>query len=317
MAYPNVLMIDDAGMYQVMRTAGERGGLVCVHAENGTVIDLLVRESLERGDTGPKFHATTRPAILEGEATGRALTFAGMTGSPTYFVHLSAASALKDVAIARGEGRPVYAETCPHYLLLTEEEYERPGFEAAKYVMTPPLRSREHQDALWRGLRTGALSSVSTDHCPFCYSLEPFGAKYSKQQGREDFSKIPNGAPGIETRLPLLYDGGVRTGRLSLNRLVDLTSTMPARIFGLFPKKGTIAPGSDADYVVFDPDETWTIEAAREHSRVDYSLFEGREVTGRVKRVYLRGELIVDGTEWLGREGGGTFLKRSEHAFVS
>jgi dihydropyrimidinase len=214
------------------------------------------------------------------------------------------------VIAARQLGEPVHAETCPHYLFLTNEEYERPGFEGAKYVMTPPLRGREHQDSLWLGLKTGALSVVSTDHCPFCFAEQPYGMLYSKQQGRDDFSRIPNGAPGIETRLSLLYDGGVRTGRISINAFVELTASTPAKLFGLYPRKGTIAPGSDADVVLFDPNESWTITASEHHSRIDYTLFEGRQVTGRVRKVFLRGNLIVDGPAWKGKEGMGTFIKR-------
>jgi dihydropyrimidinase len=310
MAYPGVLMVDDASIFRVMRLAREEGALVCLHAENGSVIQVLVNEAVARGQLSPRLHEETRPSVLEGEATRRAITLAKLTDCPTYFVHLSAAEALASVLEARGQGLPVHAETCPHYLFLTREEYERDGFEPAKFVMTPPLRTREHQDALWHGLRTGALSVISTDHCPFCFQEQPHGMLYSKQQGRDDFSRIPNGAPGIETRLALVYDGGVRTGRLSLNRFVDLVSSTPARLFGLYPRKGTIAPGSDADIVLFDPEESWTISAATHHSRVDYSLFEGRQVIGRVKKVFLRGELIVDGDSWLGREGMGRFLRR-------
>ncbi|MCZ6764564.1 MAG: amidohydrolase family protein, partial [Alphaproteobacteria bacterium] len=203
------------------------------------------------------------------------------------------------------------AETCPHYLFLTDEEYDRPGFESAKFVMTPPLRSHHHQDALWRGLRTDDLQVISTDHCPFCFAEQPLGLKYSKEQGLDDFSKIPNGAPGLETRLPLIFDGGVGNRGMSLNRFVQLTSTTPAKLFGLFPKKGTIAVGTDADIVLFDAQETWTIKAAEHHSRIDYSLFEGRSVKGRVKKVFSRGNLVVDGADWLGRAGAGEILKRS------
>jgi dihydropyrimidinase len=317
MAYPGVLMLDDASIFRVMRAAAEFGAVVCLHAENGPVIQVLVEEAVRAGRTGPKYHEVTRPSVLEGEATRRAVTIASLTGATTYFVHLSAAEALEAVIEARGLGRPVHAETCPHYLFLTSEEYEREGFEGAKFVMTPPLRTKMHQDALWRGLQTGALSVVSTDHCPFCFSEQPYGMLYSKQQGREDFSKIPNGAPGIETRLSLLFDGGVRPGRISLNRFVELTATAPAKLFGLYPRKGTIAPGSDADLVLFDPEEPWTIRAAEHHSRVDYSLFEGRSVTGRVKKVFLRGSVIVDGSAWRGREGMGQFLKREAPAPVT
>jgi len=267
---------------------------------------------LKQGLTGPKYHAATRPPILEGEATHRAIRLAELAGAPIYLVHLSAGEALTAVTEARDRGIRIHAETCPHYLFLTSEEYERPGFEAAKYVMTPPLRDRAHQDLLWRGLKTDDLQVVSTDHCPFCYGDQPWGMKSSKQQGVGDFSKIPNGAPGVETRMPLLFDGAVGRHGMSINRFVELTATAPAKLFGLFPKKGTIAVGSDADIVLFDPKERWTIRAAEQHSRVDYSLFEGRSVTGRVKKVFLRGSCIVEGASWHGREGMGEFLRRGE-----
>lgn len=309
-AYPGVLMVDDGSLFKVMRVAGQHGGMICVHAENGPVIQVLVEEAVAAGRTAPKFHEVTRPSLMEGEATHRAIRLAELAGTPLYVVHLSAAEALRPVVDARDHGLPAYAETCPHYLFLTREEYERPEFEGAKYVMTPPLRTREHQEALWRGLRTNDLQVISTDHCPFCFNEQPHGLRSSKQQGRADFSRIPNGAPGIETRLPLVHDGGVRQRGLSLHRFVQLVSTTPAKLFGLFPRKGTIAVGSDADIVLFDPEETWTIRAAEGHSRVDYSLFEGRQVTGRVKKVFLRGQLIVDGAQWLGKEGMGEFVPR-------
>ena len=249
---------------------------------------------------------------MEGEATQRAIRLAELAEAPLYIVHLSAAEALAAVAEARDRGVPAHAETCPHYLFLTQEEYERAGFEPAKYVMTPPLRDHHHQAMLWRGLSTNDLQVISTDNCPFCFNEQPLGIKYSKQQGVGNFNKIPNGAPGIETRLPLVFDGGVRKKRISLNRFVQLTSTVPAKLFGLFPRKGTLAVGSDADIVLFDPEEHWTIRAQDHHSRVDYSLFEGRGVTGRVKKVFLRGELIVDGGNWLGREGLGSYVKRGQ-----
>jgi dihydropyrimidinase len=248
---------------------------------------------------------------MKGEATHRAIRISELADVPLYIVHLSAAEALSAVTEGRDRGIPVHAETCPHYLFLTDEEYDRPGFEGAKYAMTPPLRTHHHQEALWRGLKTDDLQVISTDHCPFCFAEQPFGLKYSKEQGLDDFSKIPNGAPGLETRLPLVFDGGVRDKGMSLNRFVQLTSTTPAKLFGMFPKKGTIAVGTDADIVLFDPDETWTITAAEHHSRIDYSLFEGRSVTGRVKKVFSRGNMVVDGEKWLGRAGGGQILKRS------
>jgi dihydropyrimidinase len=310
MAYPGVLMLDDGALFKAMRVAGQNGAMTCVHAENGPVIDVLVKEALAQGLRAPKYHATTRPSILEGEATHRAIRLAEFAGAPLYIVHLSAGEALSAVTEARDRGIPVHAETCPHYLFLTAEEYERPEFEGAKYVMTPPLRDHNHQAQLWRGLKTDDLQVVSTDHCPFCFNEQPYGMKFSKQQGKDDFSKIPNGAPGVETRLPLIFDGGVRKHGMSLNRFVEITATAPAKLFGLFPRKGTVAVGSDGDVVLFAPEEQWTIRAAEHHSRMDYTLFEGRSVTGRVKKVFLRGQCIVDGQTWRGSEGMGEFLSR-------
>ncbi len=312
MAYPGVLMLDDGAIFKSMRLAGENGAMICMHAENGPVIQVLIEEALAAGNTAPKYHSLTRPTIMEGEAVHRAIKISELSESPLYIVHLSASEALKSVTEARDLGLPVHAETCPHYLFLTDEEYDRPEFEGAKFVMTPPLRTHSHQQDLWRGLSTDDLQVISTDHCPFCFAAQPYGMKSSKQQGADDFSKIPNGAPGLETRVPLIYDGGVRNHGLSLNRFVELTSTSPAKLFGLFPRKGTIAVGSDADIVLFDPDEAWTIRADEHHSRIDYSLFEGREVTGRVKKVFLRGQLIVDGPEWKGQEGMGQYQHRGD-----
>jgi len=312
MAYPGVLMVDDATIFRAMRVARDNNALICMHAENGPVIQVLIEEALAAGHTAPRYHESTRPSLMEGDATHRAIRLAELAETPVYFVHLSAAEALTAVTEARDRGLPVHAETCPHYLFLTKKEYERQGFEGAKFVMTPPLRDEHHQRALWRGLKGDDLPVISTDHCPFCFNEQPLGLRYSKRQGLDNVNKIPNGAPGLETRLPLVYDGAVRQGRLGLNRFVQVTATTPAKIFGLFPRKGTIAVGSDADIVLFDPNETWTVRAAEQHSRVDYTLFEGRQVTGRVKKVFLRGELIVDGAKWLGREGMGQYLKRSE-----
>ena len=312
MAYPGVLMVDDGALFKAMRVAGANGAMTCVHAENGPVIQVLIQEAVAQGLRAPKYHATTRPSILEGEATHRAICLAELAGAPLYIVHLSAAEALSAVTEARDRGIPVHAETCPHYLFLTAQEYEKPGFEGAKYVMTPPLRDHHHQQHLWRGLKTDDLQVVSTDHCPFCFNERPHGLKFSKQQGADSFSEIPNGAPGVETRLPLIFDGAVGKQGMSINRFVEITSTAPAKLFGLFPRKGTIAVGTDGDIVLFDPKEQWTIRAAEQHSRIDYSLFEGRPITGRVKKVFLRGQCIVDGSSWLGRAGMGEYLKRGE-----
>ncbi len=311
MAYPGVLMVDDADIYRTMRKVGTHGGMVNLHAENGVVIQALIEEALEEGNTSPKYHMLTRPQLMEGEATHRVIRIAELAEVPVYIVHLSAEEALEAVVEARDRGIHAFAETCPHYLFLTNEEYDRPNFDAAKFVMTPPLRDHKCQHALWRGLKFDDLQLVATDHCPFCFNENRFGLLRSKQYGKDDFSKIPNGAPGVEFRLPLLYDGGVHSGRITLNRFVQLTSTAPAKMFGMFPKKGAIAVGSDADLVLFDPNERHTLSADTHHSNVDYSLFEGREVQGKVKQVFLRGELIVDGDEWRGRAGMGQYLKRS------
>ncbi|MEO0408596.1 MAG: dihydropyrimidinase [Cyanobacteria bacterium P01_A01_bin.135] len=310
MAYPGVLMVDDAAIYRTMRKVSDHGGMVNLHAENGVVIQALIEEALEAGHTSPQYHQLTRPQLMEGEAAHRVIRIAELAEVPVYIVHLSAKEALDAVVEARDRGVPAFAETCPHYLFLDQSEYDRPGFESAKYVMTPPLRNHECQHALWRGLRFDDLQIVSTDHCPFCFNENPLGLLKSKQYGRDNFNKIPNGAPGVEFRLPLLYDGGVHGGRITLNRFVQLTATAPAKMFGLFPQKGTIAVGSDADLVLFDPNARHTLSASTHHSNVDYSLFEGREVQGKVQKVFLRGSCIVDGEDWLGEAGMGRYLKR-------
>src|SRR6188508_1201788 len=266
MAYPGVFMVDDATIFRALRRTGENGGLVCMHAENGGVIDLLVQEALRRGEKAPKYHALTRPPRAEGEATGRAIALSEMAGVPIYIVHLSCADALEKVKQARDMGLPAYAETCPQYLFLSYDDYEREGFEGAKFVMSPPLREKWHQDVLWKGILKNDLQVVSTDHCPFCMNEPP-----QKQVGVDDFSKIPNGAPGIETRLPLLWDGGVRAGHIDPHRFVEIVSTNPAKMFGLWPKKGTVAVGSDGDLVLWDTERKLLLSAATLHMRVDYN----------------------------------------------
>src|SRR5579872_2373026 len=304
MAYPGVFMLDDASIFKALLRTGNNGGTICMHAENGGVIDVLVQRALAEGHTAPKYHALTRPARAEAEATHRAIALAEIADVPIYIVHLSSAEALQMVTEARDRGLPAFAETCPQYLFLSYDNYEEPGFDGAKYVMSPPLRPRETQDQLWRGLAFNDLQAISTDHCPFCM-------KEQKVLGESDFSKIPNGAPGIETRMSLVYDGGVRTGRISLNRFVELTSTSPAKIFGLFPRKGTIAPGSDADLVVFDPNRTFTLAAKTLHMKVDYNPYEGRQVTGATDTVLSRGRLVIENGAFVGHKGGGSFLKRA------
>jgi len=312
MAYPGVMMVDDAAIFQMLRQVGADGGMVALHAENGTVIDLLIKEALEAGHTSPRYHALTRPAIMEGEATHRGIRLAELAEAPIYFVHVSSNQALKHIVAARAEGIAVFAETCPHYLLFDDSVYDNDDFETARYVMTPPLRKPDDQKHLWRALRYDDLQVIATDHCPFCMKEGHLGYRLQKMRGKDDFSLIPNGAPGIETRLVSLFDIGVMQGQLSLNRFVQLTSTTPAKLFGLFPKKGTIAVGSDADVVLFDPAAMQTVHAHTLHGNCDYTLLEGRTLRGRVEKVFLRGELIVDGPTWLGREGMGRFVPRGE-----
>jgi dihydropyrimidinase len=312
MAYPGVMMTDDASIFRMLRQVGADGGMVALHAENGTVIDLLIKEALEAGHTSPRYHAMTRPAIMEGEATHRGIRLAELAEAPIYFVHVSSNEALKHIVAARAEGIPVFAETCPHYLLFDDSVYSSDDFEIAKFVMTPPLRKPDDHKHLWRALRYDDLQVIATDHCPFCMKEGHLGYRMQKMRGIDDFSLIPNGAPGVETRLVSIFDIGVMQGKLSLNRFVELTSTTPAKLFGLFPKKGTIAVGSDADVVLFDPTATQTIHAKHLHSNCDYTLLEGRNLHGRVEKVFLRGNLIVDGKQWLGHEGMGQFVSRGQ-----
>lgn len=303
MAYPGVFLVDDATIYRAMKNAGEAGGLICMHAENGIVINEIIRHALAEGKTAPKYHALTRPTKAEAEGVHRAIAIAEMADSPVYIVHLSCSDALEEVREARDIGIPAYAETCPQYLFLDYTAYEQEGFEGAKYVMTPPLREKWNQDKLWQGLQGNDLQVISTDHCPFCF-------KEQKELGRDDFTKIPNGGPGVEHRMSLVYDGGVVGNRISLNRFVEITSTSAAKIFGLFPRKGTIAVGSDADIVIFDPNEEMTISASTHHMNVDYSAYEGRKVRGVTKTVLARGRVVIDNGEYVGKPGDGQFLKR-------
>jgi dihydropyrimidinase len=304
MAYPGVFMLDDASIFKTLRATSKNGGLVCMHAENGGAIDVIVQQALAEGKKAPKYHALTRPTTAEAEATSRAIALAEMAGSPLYIVHLSCNEALEKVREARDRGLPVYAETCPQYLYLSLENMDAPGFEGAKYVFTPPLREKWHQEKLWNGLKRDHLQVVSTDHCPFCF-------KEQKEMGKDDFTKIPNGGPGVEHRMSLIYSGGVAAGRFSANRFVELVSTTPAKLFGLYPRKGTIAAGSDADIVIFDPSREQTISAATHHMRVDYSMFEGIEVTGVTDTVLSRGKVVVQDNQFLGRAGAGEFIKRA------
>jgi dihydropyrimidinase len=307
MAYTNVFRLDDGSIFKAMRQTADNGGLICMHAENGGVIDVLVEKALSEGKTAPKYHALTRPSKAEGEATGRAIALSEMAGVPIYIVHLSCAEALEKVREARDAGLPAYAETCPQYLFLDYSDYEREGFEGSKFVMSPPLRDKSHQAALWKGLAGNDLQVVSTDHCPFCMK--------EKELGKGDFSKIPNGAPGIETRMSLLY-GGVLAGKISLNRFVELTSTNPAKLMGLYPKKGSITIGGDGDLVVFDPEATMVLRHQDLHMNVDYNPYEGREVKGVPATVLSRGKVIIDRGQYLGKAGEGRFVPRQTYTLV-
>jgi dihydropyrimidinase len=308
MAYPGVFYATDGEILLAMQQAARSGATVMMHAENGIAIDQLVAQALAAGRTDPVYHGLTRPPELEGEATSRAITLAKVAGCPVYIVHLSASQALAAVAEARDAGQNVFAETCPQYLFLSLDDLARPDFEGSKFVCSPPLRPKEHQDSLWRGLRTNDLSVVSTDHCPFCF-------KDQKELGRGDFAKIPNGMPGVEHRIDLLHQGVV-AGQMSLPRWVEVSSTTPARMFGLYPRKGVIAAGSDADIVIYDPRATQTLSAATHHMNVDYSAYEGLEVTGRVVTTLSRGRAVIDDGQYQGSTGHGTFLARGLNQYL-
>src|SRR5467141_4222265 len=304
MAYPGVFLVDDATIFRAMSAAGERGGLICMHAEKGMVINEIIKHALKKGHTAPKYHALTRPTIAEAEGVHRAIAIAEMAESPVYIVHLSCADALNQVRQARDRGIPAFAETCPQYLFLSIDDYGE-DFDGAKYVMTPPLRDKANQAELWKGLKMDDLQVISTDHCPFCM-------KEQKELGLDDFTKIPNGAPGVENRLSLIYNGGVVENRISLNRFVELTSTAAAKMFGLFPKKGTIAVGSEADIVIFDANKEQKLGVKTSHTNVDYNTYEGKTIKGVVDTVLSRGKVVIDKGEFKGKSGNGQFLKRGE-----
>lgn len=303
MAYPGVFLSTDDQIIQAMYRASDNGATIMMHAENGTAIDQIVQRAVAAGHTEPKYHGLTRPIALEAEAVNRATQMADVTGAPLYFVHLSSGAAVDVVTEARDAGRNVFGETCPQYLFLDESDLARPDFEGAKYVCTPALRPQEEQAKLWRGLRTNDLSVVATDHCPFCFVPD-------KQLGKDDFRAIPNGLPGVEHRMDLLHLGVTR-GEISLARWVEISSATPARMFGMYPKKGVIAPGSDADIVLYDPTAKQTVSAQTHHMNVDYSVYEGWEFTGKVDTVLSRGEIVLHAGEFTGSPGRGRFLKRS------
>src|SRR2546429_3848270 len=305
MAYKGALMVDDETLFKTMEVAAETGALVMVHAENGDAIDVLVKQALAAGHTEPKYHALTRPPETEGEATNRAIQLARVAGAPLYVVHVSCKEAVEPIQLAREKGWNVWGETCTQYFFIDYTFLERPNFEGGKYVYTPPPRDKANQDVLWNAVRNDTLSAISTDHCAFLWDGQ-------KTIGKDDFSKIPNGGPGLENRLPLIHEFGVRGAPISLNRMVGLLSTNPAKLFGLYPRKGTVAVGSDADIVVFDPEKRVTISAATHHSKSDYNLFEGTEVTGSPEVVLLRGHVLVEDHELVASPGIGQFVARAK-----
>ncbi|MET9678533.1 dihydropyrimidinase [Streptomyces sp. NPDC006482] len=309
MAYPGVFYSDDGQILRAMQVAGDTGGLIMMHAENGIAIDVLVEQALARGETDPRYHGEVRKALLEAEATHRAIQLARVAGAPLYVVHVSAEEAVAELAAARDKGLPVFGETCPQYLFLSTDNLAEPDFQGAKYVCSTPLRPKEHQAALWRGLRTNDLQVVSTDHCPFCFVGQ-------KELGRGDFSKIPNGLPGVENRMDLLHQAVVE-GHISRRRWIEIACASPARMFGLYPQKGTIAPGADADIVIYDPHAPQTLSAETHHMNVDYSAYEGKTVTGQVETVLSRGEVVIDQRTYVGHAGHGTFVPRSTCQYLN
>ncbi|RWR12874.1 dihydropyrimidinase [Siminovitchia fortis] len=302
MAYKDVLQADDETLFQTLITAREHGGLVMVHAENGDVINYLTIEALKEGNTEPIYHALTRPPELEGEATGRAARLTALADSQLYVVHVTCKEAVEQIAEARSRGYRVFGETCPQYLVLDQTYLEKPEFEGAKYVWSPPLRDRSNQEILWNALKSGELQTVGSDHCSFNF-------RGQKELGKNDFSKIPNGGPFVEDRFSVLFSEGVKKGRISLNEFVNIISTQAAKLFGLFPRKGTIAPGSDADIVLFDPEVERTISVETHHMNVDYSALEGFKVIGEPITVLSRGDFVIKDRQFVGNPGKGKFLK--------
>jgi len=316
-AYNGRLRLDDGGIFKALRIAKENGMLMMAHCENGDVIETLIPEALAAGYTSPEYHALTRPAWGAVEATLRMAAMAEQAHSPVYIVHMNVAGEVDMLKYARERGVPVMGETCPQYLFFTIDDLRKP--DGAKWICSPPMRTKEDNARLWEGLSEGILQTVGTDHCPFFYNgSQPIvyeGREIAipgKELGKDDFTKIPNGLPGIEDRLPVLWTTGVRSGKITANQFVAYNSTNPARIFGLYPRKGALMVGSDADIVVWDPEEKVTYGVAHAHQRTDYNLYEGWELTGMPEKVFLRGNLIVDGDEWLGKSGDGQFLKRGE-----
>ena len=340
MAYKNVFQVDDATLFNTMRVAAEHGMIVMVHAENGDVEAALTPALLAAGNTDPKYHAASRPPEIEGEATNRAVVMSGLTGCPLYVVHMTCEPSIAALRRGRALGYPVMGETCVQYFFLTVDDHMAlPGFEGAKYVCSPPIRSTHDQGILWQAVRDGTLQAVSTDHCDFWYDgghgpwqqweektggtdwagyekQDPSYRRPGKELGMGNFAKIPNGMPGLEDRMMVMWQAGVNSGKLSPSRFVELHCSNPAKIFGMYPRKGTIAVGSDADILVWDPQQEHTISAATHHMRVDYNCYEGMTVKGVPIQVYQRGNKLVDGDQWLGSNGAGQFIAREPNAPV-
>ncbi|MGF3102670.1 dihydropyrimidinase [Rossellomorea sp. DUT-2] len=306
MAYKNVFQADDETLFRTLIAAKELGALVMVHAENGDVIEYLTEKALEEGKTEPIYHALTRPPELEGEATGRAAKLTGLADSQLYVVHVSCSDAVEQISAARSKGLNVWGETCPQYLVLDQTYLERPNFEGAKYVWSPPLREKWHQDVLWNALKSGQLQTLGSDQCSFDFQGQ-------KDLGKDDFTKIPNGGPIVEDRVSILFSEGVEKGRISLNQFVDIMSTRSAKLFGLYPQKGTIAVGSDADVVIFDPSAERVISAETHHMAADYNPFEGMKIKGEPVSVLSRGEYVIKDKQFVGKLGTGKYIKRAKY----
>lgn len=316
MAYKGLFQVDDTTLYRAMTTAAEHGMLIMVHAENGDVIAERRAKLLAEGKTEPKYHAIAQPALVEAEATGRAVTLAGIAGAPLYVVHMTCEESVEQLAMGRAKGFPVMGETCTQYMFVFEKDLARPNYEGAKFICSPPVRQPKDAPVLWKALATHTLQAVSTDHCPFWFEGGVNGRIPGKELGKPSFDKIPNGMPGIEDRMPVMWHHGVNGGHYSANRFVEITATNPAKIFGLYPRKGTIAVGADADIVLWDPNKQHTISAETHHMNTDYNVYEGMTVQGWPVRTLLRGKSIVIGEAWHGEAGSGQFLRRNPNAPV-
>lgn len=310
LAYKDLFQVDDTAFMKIMSKAAENGILTMVHAENGDAIALKTKELLEDGCTEMKYHSIAHSEAIESEAINRAVYFVEITGAPLYIVHIASGNGVEAVRNGRRKGLPVMGETCVQYLYITEDKLNQEGFEGAKYICSPPPKKEEDKKAIWEGVCDGTIQTIATDHCPFWFDGTKKGRTPGKELGINSWAKVPNGVPGIEDRFPLTWDGAVNTGKITPNRFVEIISSNPAKIFGLYPKKGTIAVGSDADIVIFNPVKKHTISAKTHHMNVDYNLYEGKTVTGWPEKVLVRGRLLVDGDKWLGEKGYGEFVFR-------